>query len=149
MRVAKVYVFLRARSEKLDQMEVLPLVTAPPGLLLDPRFITRQRFFAARLREFFSGEGGREASLVLGLAKGIEVVSKKEERDSQVQYGVNAHGPYKLITFKKLPLRRMPPPVLTRISLEELCFYEADTKDAYFAVFRLMNRVVTETLGEK
>ena len=148
-RVAQAYQYLKTESKILDRAQPVSFLDAPTRLMDDPTFIHRRRHFAAQLRIFFCGDDGHRAAIILGLARHVMVVGKRDDDSGHTEYGIGSIGPYKNLIPKKLPFRRQKKPEVTRISIEELCYFSTESKWTYEAVCRLLDTTVDDLLGKK
>lgn len=150
-KVARAYERVLGRFPEVSETLNLVLSAPPIGFRGSVAFTPRMRFIADELRQFFSGEAGRQATVVLHFVRQqAYVVRQIDDAAGLVQYGVDRFGPYRLLLPKRRRLRKQEAPVVTRVSFEELCFYADDPKRVYEAVYLLMRVAVAAVLeGER
>ncbi len=145
-RVTVAYTKVLDRFPEVASLPGLTLVAAPESVM-SHGFTPRMRLISHQLRQLFSGEDGRRLTVVLGFLKEHHfVVEQREEKAGLVQYGIDSHGPYRLVLPKKRPFQRRSPPVTTRISFEEICFFTENPNKVYLTVYQLMSTAVTSIL---
>lgn len=148
--IARAYGELCGRPSLETPIQNPASIPAPPSILNDPAFTPRCRFIANELRRLFSGEQGVKAAAVLSTLKGPSfVVCQREEVDGRVQFGCDGCGPYRVFTPKRKPFRRRPKPMLTRVSIEELCLRSEDPNRVYQILYLLINMAIIRIIGSE
>jgi len=123
---------------------------APVRIVSSPLFMPMMRVVSERLNQFFSGEVGRNALVVLlAIGKKNLVVGQETTADGQNEFGIDCHGPYRRFFPKVVRFRPKKKPVLSRASFEELCFFADDPKEVYRSVFQLLAIATNYLLGKK
>ena len=150
-RVARAYERVLGQFPEVSGTLPLELVPPPAGFRESVAFTPKMGLITDLLRQFFAGEDGRQAAVVLSFVKQQAfVVRQVDDAAGLVQYGVDRLGPYRLLSPKRRLFRKQEAPTLTRVSFEELCFYVDDPKQVYQTVYLLMQVAVAAVLeGER
>jgi hypothetical protein len=100
-------------------VEPLVLPQPPRSVRMSPTFTPKKRLVATNLRELFTDSGSRDVLLVLRTVTAPLGTSTRVGRFGTTEYGLDALGPYKRITRKRLISREPLPPTTVRVSFEE------------------------------
>lgn len=123
---------------------------APTEIAANPAFRPMMRVVSKELEQLFSGERGRAALVVLrALGKEHRVFGERTYEHGRVEYGIDCFGPYQCIYPKQSPFQRKKPPVVTRVSFAELCFYAEDPKEIYRVTYQFLNTAASYVIGKK
>lgn len=97
----------------------LSLPEAPRLVLVSRGFTPMKRLVAGNLRTLFTDSVSTNTLLVLRTVATPLETSRRVGRFGTTEYGLDALGPYKRITRKRLISRRPLPPTTVRMSFEE------------------------------
>lgn len=97
-----------------------------------------RRLAAENLRELFSGEGGRRAAMVFAWAPVTILLGDVRDRRGLKCYWIGPDGLRKVFFPKRQIFRKTPRPVISHVSIEELCYF-MDPKDVYRAIYKLLH----------
>ncbi len=104
-----------------DAVNVEPLVLPQPPRMVraSQKFTPKKRLVATYLRELFTDSESANTLLVLRTVIVPLETSTRVGRYGTTEYGLDALGPYKRITRKRLISRQPLPPTTVRMSFEE------------------------------
>lgn len=97
-----------------------------------------KRLVAEKLRTLFSGESGRRAAMVFAWAPVTILLGDVRDRRGLKCYWIGPDGLHKVFFPKRQIFRKTPRPVISHVSIEELCYF-MDPKDVYRAVYKLLH----------
>jgi hypothetical protein len=148
LRIEGVYAFLCGQmrdSTKIVNIPALVLLPAPPAILADLSHRPRYRVCAEQLRDFFSETEygrGRKAAFVLRHASDTIRIGTVNDMNGQIEYGIDALGPYRMETPRKRRFRRPTESVRIRVSFEEICLHSDHPSAVMEAVLHLLDATI-------
>ncbi len=107
-----------------------------------------RRLVAEQVRGIFSGENGRRTAVVLSFAPVTLLFGEVKNRRGITRYSLGPDGLLKVFFPKKGIFRKTPKPVVSQVSIEELCC-SADPKEVYRALYKVLHLAAAEVLQRR